>query len=46
MIGALLYMAQRPEHKKIEAEVFGELKNVVLLENGEDKMVRRALTAL
>ena len=26
--------------KKIGAEVFGELRNVVLEENGEDKMVR------
>ena len=26
--------------KKIEAEVFGELRNVVLEENGEDKIVR------
>ena len=28
--------------KKIEAEVFGELWNVVLEENGEDKMVRES----
>jgi hypothetical protein len=35
MFGALLYMA-----KKIRAEVFGDLWNVVLEENGEHKMVR------
>ena len=26
--------------KKIKAELFGELQNVVLEENGEDKMVK------
>ena len=28
--------------KKIGTEVFGELRNVVLVENGEDKMVRES----
>ena len=28
--------------KEIETEVFGELRNVVLEENGEDKMVRES----
>ena len=28
--------------KKIEAEIFGELRNVVLEENGEDKIVRES----
>ena len=28
--------------KKIEAEVFGELRNMVLEENGEDKMVTKS----
>ena len=28
--------------KKISTEVFGELRNVVLGENGEDKMVRES----
>ena len=28
--------------KKIEAEVFGDLRSVVLDENGEDKMVRES----
>ena len=28
--------------KIIETEVFGELRNVVLEENGEDKMVRES----
>ena len=28
--------------KKIEAEIFGELRNVVLEENGEDKMARES----
>ena len=28
--------------KKIGTEVFGELRNVVLEENGEDKMVRES----
>ena len=37
MHGALLYMAQRPG-----VEVFGELWNVVLDEDGEDKMVRES----
>ena len=27
--------------KKFEPEVFGELRNVVLEENGEDKMVKK-----
>jgi hypothetical protein len=42
MFGVLLYMAQRPGHtqKNIGTEVFGELSNVVLEENGEDKMIR------
>ena len=40
MFGALIYMAQRLGIKKTGAEVFGELRNVVLEENGEDKMVR------
>ena len=35
-------MAQRPGHKKIGAEVLGELSNVVLEQNGEDKMVRES----
>ena len=39
MFGALLYMAQT---KEIGMEVFGELRNVVLEENGEDKMVRES----
>jgi hypothetical protein len=38
MFGALLYM----DTKKIRAEVLGELWNVVLEENGEDKMVRES----
>ena len=42
MFGALLYMAQRPDTKKIGTEVLGELRNVVLEENGEDKMVRES----
>ena len=36
-IGALLYMTQRPG-----AEVFGEILNVLLQENGEDKIVRES----
>ena len=31
------------DNKKIGAEVFGELQNVMLEENGEDKMVREQL---
>ena len=42
MFGALLYMAQRPGQKEIGTEVFGELWNVVLGENGEGKMVRES----
>ena len=42
MFGALIYMAQRLGIKKTGAEVFGELRNVVLEENGEDKMVRES----
>ena len=42
MFGALLYMAQRPDTKKIGAEVFGELLNMVLEESVEDKMVRES----
>ena len=34
MFGALLCMAQRLDTKKIGAEVFKELRNVVLEENG------------
>jgi len=33
---SLLYM----DNEKIGAKLFGELRNVVLEENGEDKMVR------
>ena len=39
MFGALL---RDLDTKKIGAEVFGELWNVVLEENGEDKMVRES----
>ena len=39
MFGVLLYTAQRLEAKKIGAKLFGEIRNVVLEENGEDKMV-------
>ena len=42
MFGALLYLVQRPDTKKIRAEVFGELRNVVQEENGEDIMVRES----
>ena len=42
MFGSLFYMAQRPGHKKIGAEVFGDLRNVVLEQNGQDKMVRES----
>ena len=38
--GALLYMAL--DTKKIGAEVFEEPQNMVLEENGEDKMVRKS----
>jgi hypothetical protein len=40
MFEALLYMLRDLDSKKIGAEVFGELSNMVLKENGEDKMVR------
>ena len=35
-------MAQIPGHKKIGAEVFGEVQNMALENNGENKMVRKA----
>ena len=31
------------DNKKIGAEVFGELRNVMLKENGEDKMTRKVI---
>ena len=35
-----LYDSETWKLRKLEAEVFGELRNVVLEKNGEDKMVR------
>ena len=40
MVRASHCITQRSGHKKIESEVFGELLNVVLEENEEDKMSR------
>ena len=40
MFRALLYRLLDLDIKNIGADVFGDLRNVVLEENGEDKMVR------
>ena len=42
MLGTLFYgiWLKDLDTKKIGAQVFGELRNVVLEKNGEDKMVR------
>ena len=42
MFGALVYVARDLKTKKTGAEVFRELWNVVLEDNGEDKMVRES----
>ena len=39
---ALLYWLRDLDNKTIEAEVFGELRNLMLEENGEDKMARES----
>jgi hypothetical protein len=39
MFGAMIYMARHLNTKKIGVEIFGDLRNVVLEENGEDNMV-------
>ena len=40
MFGTLVYMTHRLGTKKIDAEIFRELWNLVLKENGENKMIR------
>ena len=35
-------MAQRPGNKKMEGKLFEDLWNVVIEENGEDKIVRES----
>ena len=45
MFGALLYMViwlRDLDTKQIETEVFGEIRNEVMEENGEDKMIRES----
>jgi hypothetical protein len=42
MFGALHCMVGDLDTKKIRTEVFGELRSVMLEENGKDKMVRKS----
>ena len=42
MFGACFIWLRDVDTKKIGAEVFGDLRKVVLEENGEDKMMRKS----